>query len=135
MDNSQNNFQNYFQPQQQQHYSNDNPMVTTLSIIGLVLAILTVAIAFIPCLGAFAFFIGVISLIISCIGLYLAYKNQVNKDMLIAALVISLVGTIISGVQLFTLKAMGDAIIENSQRIQNDSLDTDSSYNRDYDDD
>ena len=55
--------------------------------------------------------------------------------MLIAALVISLVGTIISGVQLFTLKAMGDAIIENSQRIQNDSLDTDSSYNRDYDDD
>ena len=54
--------------------------------------------------------------------------------MLIAALVISLVGTIISGVQLFTLKAM-DAIIENSQRIQNDSLDTDSSYNRDYDDD
>ena len=134
MDNSQNNFQNYFQPQQQQHYSNDNPMVTTLSIIGLVLAILTVAIAFIPCFGAFAFFIGVISLIISCIGLYLAYKNQVNKDMLIAALVISLVGTIISGVQLFTLKAM-DAIIENSQRIQNDCLDTDSSYNRDHVDD
>ena len=135
MDNSQNNFQNNFQPQQHQHYSNENPTVTTLGIVGLVLAILTMVIAFIPCFGAFAFFIGVISLIISCIGLYLAYKNQVNKDMLIAALVISLVGTIISGVQLFTLKAMGDAIIENSQRIQKDSLDTDSSYNRDYDDD
>ena len=109
-------------------------MVTTLSIIGLVLAILTVAIAFIPCFGAFAFFIGVISLIISCIGLYLAYKYQVNKGMIIAALVISLIGTIISGVQFFTLKAMGDALIENSQRIK-DSLETDSSYDGDYNED
>lgn len=54
--------------------------------------------------------------------------------MIIAALVISLIGTIISGVQFFTLKAMGDALIENSQRIK-DSLETDSSYDGDYNED
>ena len=55
MDNSQNNFQNNFQPQQHQHYNNENPTVTTLGIVGLVLAILTMVIAFIPCFGAVAF--------------------------------------------------------------------------------
>ena len=134
MDNSQNNFQNNFQPQQHQHYSNENPTVTTLGIVGLVLAILTMVIAFIPCFGAFAFYFGIINIIISSIGLYLAYKYQVNKGMIIAALVISLIGTIISGVQFFTLKAVGDALIENSQRIK-DSLETDSSYDGDYNED
>ena len=79
MDNSQNNFQNNFQPQQHQHYNNENPTVTTLGIVGLVLAILTMVIAFIPCFGAVAFYFGIISIIISSIGLYLAYKYQVNK--------------------------------------------------------
>lgn len=55
MDNSQNNFQNNFQPQQHQHYSNENPTVTTLGIVGLVLAILTMVIAFHPLFWSLCF--------------------------------------------------------------------------------
>ncbi len=58
----------------------------------------------------------------------MAYKSYAPKGMLIAAFVVASVGTIISGIQLFTIKTVGDAIIEGA-RIdslnQNNSNDND----------
>ena len=74
-------------------------LVKGLGIGGLVLGIFALIISFVPCLGAYAMFPGIIAVIISAVGLFLASKEKLGKGLLIAALSISILGCIIAGWQ------------------------------------
>jgi len=67
-----------------------------LGVAGLVLGILCVFLAFIPCVGAMASGPGFIAIVLSTIGLIKANKNNGAKGINIAALIISIIGTVIA---------------------------------------
>src|SRR6478609_8260623 len=75
-----------------------------LGIAGLVLGILAAILSFIPCLGMYAIFPGIIGLILSIISIVQAGKAGAAKGMAIAGLVCSIVGSCIAGWQWYTIK-------------------------------
>ncbi len=68
----------------------------SLGIAALVLGILCFFMAFVPCIGVIAIIPGVIAIILSIIGLIQANKNNGAKGLNIAALIVSILGTLIS---------------------------------------
>lgn len=74
-----------------------------LGIAGLVLGILAAILSFVPCLGMYAVFPGIIGLVLSIISIMQASKAGAAKGMAIAGLVCSLVGTSIAGWQWYAL--------------------------------
>jgi hypothetical protein len=67
-----------------------------LGIAGLVLGIIALIISFIPCLGVYAVIPGVIAIVLSVFAFMQAKKANASKGLIIAALVISIVGTTIA---------------------------------------
>ncbi len=94
-------------PQQQSTQQNVPPKSSNtpqvLGIIGLVFGIIALVISFIPCLGLYAIFPGVLAIILSVVGLVLANKSEGSKGLIIAALVISIIATLVSGYQYYVL--------------------------------
>ena len=72
----------------------------TLGIIGLILGILCLFLAFIPCIGFLAIAPGVIAIILSAIGLNQANRNNGAKGLNIGALIVSILGVAIASVWL-----------------------------------
>jgi len=70
-----------------------------LGIISLVLGILAFVFSFIPCLGVYAFFPGILGIACGVTALALAAKSTGSKAMAIIGLVLSLLGTIVAGFQ------------------------------------
>ena len=98
----------------QQFFHKKNQTVIVFEVLSLVLAIINLGIAFIPCVGILAIPIGIISI-----------------TLLIAALAIGLVGTAISVGQIVLIKVLGessqkesrsDAIYQNDSIYDNDSI-------------
>ncbi len=75
-----------------------------LGIAGLVLGIIALIISFIPCLGMWAILPGIVAITLSAIGYAQANKINAPKGIIIAALVISILGSAIAGWQLYMLK-------------------------------
>ena len=75
-----------------------------LGIAGLVLGITALIISFIPCLGMWAIIPGIIAIVLSAIGFSQANKANAKKGLVIAALVISIVGTAIAGWQFYVFR-------------------------------
>lgn len=75
-----------------------------LGIAGLILGIIALVISFIPCLGTWAIVPGVVAITLSAIGYAQANKVNAPKAIIIAALIISILGTAIAGIQLYMLK-------------------------------
>ena len=73
-------------------------------IAGLVLGIIALIISFIPCLGMWAIIPGIIAIVLSAIGFSQANKANAKKGLVIAALVISIVGTAIAGWQFYVFR-------------------------------
>jgi len=69
-----------------------------LGIAGFVLGLIALIISFIPCLGMYALVPGIPAIVLSAIGLSQANKGNGAKGLIIAAIVISIIGTIIAGV-------------------------------------
>lgn len=69
-----------------------------LGIAGLVLGIIALLISFIPCVGLFALVPGAIAIVLSAIALMQAKKANASKGLIIAALVISILGTSIAAI-------------------------------------
>ncbi len=67
-------------------------------IAGLVLGVLALILAFIPCIGVIALVPGAIAVILSIIGLVQANQNNGAKGLIIAALVISILATGIAAI-------------------------------------
>jgi uncharacterized membrane protein YccC len=76
-----------------------------LGIAGLVLGILAAVVSFVPCLGMYAMFPGIIGLVLSIISIVQANKASASKGMAIAGLVCSLVGCAIAGWQYSKISA------------------------------
>lgn len=97
----------------------------TLSILGIVLGIIALVIALIPCLGFIAIVPGVIAIILSAIGLDQARRANGAKGIGYAALSISIVATVIAMLWLFLtggLAYIGSQIEKNvKSEIVNDS--------------
>jgi multidrug transporter EmrE-like cation transporter len=81
----------------------------TLAIIGLVLGILALVFSFIPCLGMYAIFPGVIAIGLAVASLVMAGKVNAPKGMGIAALVCAVLGSGIAAYQ-----------YTNYQKLKND---------------
>jgi len=82
-------------------------------IAGLVLGIIALVISFIPCLGMWAIFPGAIAIVLSAIGMSQAAKANASRGLLIAALVVSIIGTAIAGWQFIILRSAADKIEQN----------------------
>jgi len=127
-----------------QKTGNNTPQV--LGIIGLVFGIIALLISFIPCLGLYAIFPGVLAIVLSVVGLVLANKNnQQNKGLIIAALVISIIATIVSGYQYYVLSRTASNLQDVTKGMEefsnqidkamDDNIDSDDTYNDQADND
>ncbi len=75
-----------------------------LGIAGLVLGIIALIISFIPCLGMWAILPGIIAIVLSAVGYSQASKANAAKGLVIAALIISIIGTAIAAWQFYVFK-------------------------------
>lgn len=85
----------------------DSGAVTAMSVIGLVFGLIGMLGSFIPCIGSFAFFIGIPAALISGIALGVAYSQKAKRTFAIVALTISLIGVVISGWQYLSIISAG----------------------------
>jgi hypothetical protein len=90
--------------QMEQQNVNSSGTWKTLAIFSLVLGILAFIFSFVPCLGMYAIFPGVIGLIMGGISLSMAGKVNAPKGMAIAGLVCALLGSGIAGWQYYKIK-------------------------------
>jgi len=96
----------------------DSGTVTALSVIGLVFGLIGMLGSFIPCLGAFAFYVGIPAALASGAGLGVAYSQNAKRSLAIAALTISLIGVVISGLQYFSIVSAGERARQEMLRMQ-----------------
>jgi hypothetical protein len=87
-----------------------------LGIAAFVVALVAIVISFVPCLGMYALVPGVIAIILAIIAFSQAKKGNGAKGLIIAALIISIVGTSIAGWQLY--------VIMNAKSIMEETLDS-----------
>lgn len=99
----------------------DSSAVTVMSVIGLVFGLIGMLGAFIPCLGSFAFFIGIPAAVVSGIALFIAYSQNAKKTFAIVALTISLIGVVVSGIQYFSIIGAGKAAKTELERMNKQS--------------
>jgi hypothetical protein len=93
-----------------------------LGIAAFVVALVAIVISFIPCLGMYALVPGVIAIILAVIAFTQAKKGNGAKGLIIAALIISIVGTAIASWQLYVIMNAKDVIEENLMDF--DKIDT-----------
>lgn len=89
-----------------------------LGIAGLVLGIIALIISFIPCLGMYALVPGIIAVILSALGFSQASKANAKKGLIIAALVISIIGTAIAAWQYYIFRNAPAKIEEIGKEFQ-----------------
>lgn len=97
-----------------------------LGIAAFIVALVAIVISFIPCLGMYALVPGVIAIILAIIAFSQAKKGNGAKGLIIAALIISVVGTSIAGWQLYVImnakSIIDENLIENFNNIDTKSL-------------
>jgi hypothetical protein len=72
-----------------------------LGIAALITAIVTFVLAVIPCVGLIAIIPGIIAIVLASVGLSQAARNNTNRGMLIAGLIIAILASLISVSQVF----------------------------------
>jgi len=87
-----------------------NKSSSTLEIIGLILGIIAILFAFIPCLGSLAFIPGLIGLILGVIAFVKAKDDGNPKGMSIAVIAVSIIACLISVFQIFLFGNMASDI-------------------------
>ncbi|MBK8367869.1 MAG: DUF4190 domain-containing protein [Bacteroidetes bacterium] len=97
-----------------------------LGIAGLVLGILAAVVSFVPCLGMYAIFPGIIGLVLSIISIVQANKAGAAKGMAIAGLVCSLVGTSIAAWQYYAINKIATEAAPGLENLKDalENLDT-----------
>ena len=84
---------------------NNNEKMNVKGLVGMILGILALVLSFVPCLGAFAIYPGIVGLIFSLLGL----KN-VKKGMAIAGLICSILGTSVAAWQWYNLNKAAEEL-------------------------
>ncbi len=82
--------------------------VIAMSVIGFVFGFIGILSSFFPTIGTFAFYIGIPAVVISAIGLGIAYSQNTKKSIAIVAVTISLIGVIVSGLHYFNVTGTGN---------------------------
>ncbi len=80
----------------------------TLAIIALVLGIVALVFSFVPCLGMYAIFPGVIGIGLAVASLVMAGKVNAPKGMAIAGLACAILGSAIAGYQYYAISKIAD---------------------------
>ncbi len=94
-----------------------------LGIAGFVLGLIALIISFIPCLGMYALVPGIIAIILSAIGFSQANKNNGAKGLIIAALVVSILGTIIAGWQYYAISHVANTYVDALENFDDEFKD------------
>ncbi|MBN1115579.1 MAG: hypothetical protein JXA77_00115 [Bacteroidales bacterium] len=71
-----------------------------LGVAGLVLGIIAVMIAFIPCLSMLGLVLGILGVSLSTVGLTQAKKANIQNNLIMAALIVSIIGTSLAALRL-----------------------------------
>ncbi len=95
----------------------------TFGLISLILGILAFIFSFVPCLGMYAMFPGILGIIFGLIGFVQAGKINAPKGMVIAGIVLSILGTAVAVWQYKTIKN-GIKQMDSSMKDLNKSLDS-----------
>jgi len=93
----------------------ENEKMNVMGLVGMILGILAVVISFIPCLGMYAMYPGIVGIIFSALGL-----KKVKKGIAIAGLVCSVLGTGIATWQFYTLKQGVEELNKNMEDLNNE---------------
>src|SRR4051812_5011377 len=114
--------------EQQPRYTYENYPGRGLAIAGLVLGIISVMLAFIPCVGAMAVIPGVIGTILAAISLVKVQKAKAPNGIAISGLVCSILASCIALVQLWFLQKASTHVKESYYKFEQsggiDSLST-----------
>lgn len=94
----------------------EDGIVTVLSVIGFVFGLIAMLGSFIPCLGSLAFFLGIPAAIVSGIAIMIANSKKVKKTFATAALTISLIGVVVSGIQYFSIMGAGNVMMQEMEK-------------------
>ena len=89
--------------QQHQHQTPANTTWKTLGIIALVLGIVALLFSFIPCLGMYAIFPGIIGIVLGVLSLTQAKKINAPNGMAIAAIACAVLGSAVASYQYYAL--------------------------------
>ena len=87
-------------------------------IAGFVLGLIALIFSFIPCLGMYAMFPGVLAIILAAVALMQANKGNGPKGLIIAALIVSLIGTAVAVYQYSVLKEVASAFTGELEGIK-----------------
>ncbi len=98
-----------------------------LGIASLILGILSIVFAIVPCTLLFALVLSVIGLILSIVGINKANRLRVDKGLLIAGLITSIIGLSIAGLWGMAFKKMFDQNNYRQEIYYNDNQDIDNS--------
>jgi hypothetical protein len=90
-----------------------------LGIAGFVLGLVALVISFIPCLGMYALFPGIVAVILSVVAFMQANKGNGAKGLIIAAIVVSVIGTGIAAYQYSVLSSATSGLMELGEELQN----------------
>jgi len=94
-----------------------------LGIAGFVLGLIALIISFIPCLGMYALVPGIIAIILSAIGFSQASKSNGAKGLIIAALVVSILGTMIAGWQYYAISSVANNYVDALENFDDEFKD------------
>lgn len=89
---------------------NQEKKMNVLGLIGMILGISALVISFVPCLGVYAVFPGILGIILSIIGL-----KKINKGMAIAGLICSLLGTGVASYQYYVLSQAANQLANDPE--------------------
>ncbi len=92
-----------------------------MGIIGIVLAVISLVLAFIPCIGVVAFLPGALALIFSIISIVQASNGYGSKGLGIGALIVSLISILLAAAWLAIFSGtimLADKAIKNSDKIE-----------------
>lgn len=92
-----------------------------MGIIGIVLAVISLILAFIPCIGVVAFLPGALALVFSIISIVQAANGYGSKSLGIGALIVSLISILLAAVWLAVFSGtmmLADKAIRNSDKIE-----------------
>lgn len=76
--------------------SKESRSVTAMSVVGFFFGLIAMLESFIPWLSSLAFYIGIIAVTISAVGLGIAFSQKSKKTFLFITIIISLIGVLIS---------------------------------------
>ncbi len=90
-----------------------------LGIASLVLGILAVMFAFIPCVGLFSLLPAIVAIILGAISLSESSKVKAGNGIAVAGLVCAIIACLVAGLQIYFLNMAGNKLQQNVRYFEN----------------